>query len=257
MIHNGHNVTVCLFYPCITRWLLSVYSFSLALHSTTLWHHYEFMPCQTLHIESGRSTPSWKPARCNLHQFTNATSNRTTKTNKQTTWCKKKTWAKVAAMLLLVAKPQCWTAESNNPCILNCPPAVSGQGIAGLCLPTILTKVLARSGRGGSRTCMEHNRWTESVLLATQLRSQAELRKDHLTNWNEYIREPTNYEHNEESFGKIVRVLCGHHASGKTALIQIYVDMCHIKSLYAYAPHKSNKWVCQTNSYHSCAIAVP
>jgi hypothetical protein len=31
---------------------------------------------------------------------------------------------------------------------------------------------------------MEHNRWTESVLLATQLRSQAELRKDHLTNWN-------------------------------------------------------------------------
>ena len=181
MLHNGHNVTVYLFYPCITSWLLSVYSFSLALRSTTLWHHYEFMPCQTLHIESGRSTPSWKPARCNLPML--PATGQQKRTNKQLDakrhgqrlqpcYC---WWLSHSAEQQNQASHVFWTASA---------PAVSGQGIAGLCLPTILTKVLVRSGRGGSRTCMEHNRWTESVLLATQLRSQAELRKDHLTNWN-------------------------------------------------------------------------
>ena len=101
-MHILHNVTVCLFYPCIMGWLLSVYSFSLALHSTTLWHHYEFMPCQTLHIESGRSTPSWKPD--TIYQCYQQQDNKNEQTNNL---MQKKTWAKVAAMLLLVAKPQC------------------------------------------------------------------------------------------------------------------------------------------------------
>ena len=39
------------------------------------------------------------------------------------------------------------------------------------------------------------------------------------------MREYATYELNEESFGKIVRVLCGHYASHKTALIIILTQL--------------------------------